>query len=98
LTIGTFAGGVEVSHKLKIEQVSDRKVRIFDDVRLKRESGDMSCGCWEAFEKAFLPTVDDYMDQVLSSMARLRFLVENGETNSGYMPPTVNDEGAALLV
>ena len=100
LTIGPLPGGMQVSHQLKIEQVSGCKIRISDQVRLRRaesQGGDNDCcgGCFDAFAKAFfLPTLEDYMDQVLSSMARLRFLVENGETQGGYVPPTrASDEG-----
>ena len=83
LTIGPFVGGIEVSHKIKVEDVGGQKVRLIDQVRLQRDAGEepVFCGIFDALEKCFLPTVDDYMDQVLSSMARLRFLVENGETS-----------------
>jgi hypothetical protein len=95
LTIGPFAGGIYVSHKLLVEPVYDSgKVRISNEVQLKQanDNDDWSfCGVGDILSRAFLPTVDDYMDQVLSSMARLRFLVEQGEV-SGYSPPTFDEE------
>ena len=93
LTIGPFPGQIEVSHKLKIQApTTDAKsqhqqhlsrIRIVDEVRVQKDTDDDEsvsfCGIFDALEKLLLPTVEDYMDQVLSSMARLRFLVENGE-------------------
>jgi len=83
LTIGPFVGGIEASHKIKVEEVGGQKVRVIDQVQLQRSASaePVFCGLLDALEKCFLPTVGDYMDQVLSSMARLRFLVENGETS-----------------
>lgn len=60
-----------------------RTTRIQDSVRLQRgsdEEEEDSCGCLSScapmLEHCFLPTVQDYMDQTLSSLARLRFLLE----------------------
>jgi len=100
LSVGGFAGRIEVSHKLTVERLSERKVRIVDVVRLVREQGEAPCcGLYDIMEKPFLPTVDDYMDQVLSSMARLRFLIEQGEatTQGGYTPPPLEQEAVSLL-
>lgn len=97
LTIGQFDGGIEVHHKLKVcPIVSDQqpKIRIVDDVRLQREG----LRVLAPFERCLLPSVNDYMDQVLSSLARLRFLVENnGEEKSSiiYTPPA-EDGGSSL--
>jgi hypothetical protein len=84
LTIGPFPGNMEVLHKIRIQQLANRKIRIVDDARIQRDMGEPEvslCGLMEVVERCLLPAVDDYMDQVLSSMARLRFLVENGETS-----------------
>ena len=88
LTMGPFAGGVTVSHKLRVEPLLSNRFRIVDQVQLQRQDEASFCGLWDAMSRVILPTVDDYMDQVLSSMARLRFLVENGGETAGYMPPT----------
>jgi hypothetical protein len=91
LTVGPFTGGIEVSHNLKIlsEEDGSGKIRIVDDVKLRRlgSSDDDEphfCGVLNILEKCYLSSLDDFMDQVLSSMARLRFLVERGE-NSIYV-------------
>jgi hypothetical protein len=83
LTVGPFAGGIVVSHNLKILSEDNGKIRIVDDVKLRRpdDASDEQhfCGVLDILGKCYLPTLDDFMDQVLSSMARLRFLVERGE-------------------
>lgn len=93
LTLGPFPGHVQVWYKLRVEPTNGR-IRIVNQVRVDRdelsphgfEGATVSmCGLWEAVQQCLLPTIDDYMDQVLSSTARLRFLVENGET-SLYVP------------
>jgi hypothetical protein len=84
LTLGRFAGGMEVSHRLTVSQLSSggNKVRVVDDARVRKADSEASCcGMLEWLETCLLPTAEDYMDQVLSSMARLRFLVENGEAS-----------------
>jgi hypothetical protein len=79
---GSFlCGGIEVSHNLKILSEEDGgKIRIVDDVKLRR-LGLMRMitrlRCHGHFQKSVISCLDDFMDQVLSSMARLRFLVEN---------------------
>jgi hypothetical protein len=91
LTVGPFCGGFEVSHNLKILSEEDSgKIRIVDDVKLRRLGSDENgeshfCGVVDVLEKCYLPRLDDFMDQVLSSMARLRFLVEKGEEHSVYV-------------
>jgi hypothetical protein len=84
LTLGPFPGNTQVCHKIKVFQLDNGKLRIEDAVRLRKcdEDGEnMSfCGIMDVLQRCFMPSVEDYMDQVLSSMARLRFLIENGET------------------
>jgi hypothetical protein len=84
LTIGPFPGKIEASHKIHVTKMQTGLIRIKDTVRLQRDTNvDLSfCGVFECIEKCFLPSTDDYIDQVLSSMARLRFLVENGEATA----------------
>jgi hypothetical protein len=94
LTMGPLPGGYEVLHCIQVETISgvDRRIRMTDHVRLQTIDFDSArtgashseanvnfCGLFSVFERCFLPTPEDYMDQVLNSMARLRFLVENGE-------------------
>lgn len=86
LTIGTFDGGLEVFHKLRVQPLLGGKVRLTDEVRLQFEE----YSTWSALQSVFLPNLGDYMNQACSSMARLRFLVESGET-FGYTPPTLGD-------
>jgi len=84
LTIGPFPGNLEVCHKLTVQEVN-QKIRIVDEVRVQSDSSSDNeglCGLFSVVEKCILPAVDDYMDQVLSSAARLRFLIENKETPS----------------
>jgi hypothetical protein len=86
LTMGPFPGHIQISHRLQVEPVvGTHKLRIIDQVQLQCSddvTSDPLCGdWWMAVEKLlFLPSVDDYMDQVLSSLARLRFLVKRGES------------------
>jgi hypothetical protein len=105
LTVGPFCGGIEVSHNLKILSEEDGgKIRIVDDVKLRRLGSDGSsstdddeshfCGVVDILEKCYLPRLDDFMDQVLSSMARLRFLVEKGEEHSVYVEASGGDTTA----
>jgi len=83
LSIGPFPGNIEVSHNIQVFEVNG-KLRIQDDVRLQKDDsndGLTFCGIFDLFEKLFLPKVDDYIDQVLSSTARLRFLIEKCESS-----------------
>jgi hypothetical protein len=87
LSMAPFPGGMEVLYKIRVDAVVGSRIRIVNDVRLRRASSEATgaslsmCGLWESVEKCLLPPLDDYMDQVLSSTARLRFLVENGEAS-----------------
>lgn len=99
LTIGPFAGGMEVHHTLCILQEGG-SIRIQDTVKLRRPAEQEEspfCGLFGVLEKCYLPTVDDYLDQVLSSMARLRFLVEKGQ-DSIYGEATTGDTTCTPLL
>jgi hypothetical protein len=99
LTMGPLPGGYEILHRINVETVTgvDRRIRMTDQVRLQTNNLDSAspcaiaaanatfCGLFSVFERCFLPTPEDYMDQVLNSMARLRFLVENGEETDCIM-------------
>lgn len=91
-TIGPFPGGVNVSHTITVQSVAERKVRITNTVQLQceNEEEDVYCGCWTMIRRLFQPTLEAYMDQTLCSMARLRFVVEQGDEMipGGYEPPS----------
>jgi hypothetical protein len=83
LTIGPFPGNTEVCHKIKVTETGPQKIRIADEVQLgRKEHGDCIGRAFDWMQTFFLPSTDDYIDQVLSSMARLRFLIENGEATA----------------
>lgn len=88
ITLSTFPGNIQVCHRIKVTAIANGsgKIRIEDTVRLRyddeRLSSDTIFSCCDAIWECFLPSIDDYVDQVLSSMARLRFLIENGEEGS----------------
>lgn len=94
LTLGPFPGNVKVCHTFKVTTTlsssSMCKTRIVDAVRIVRCNSDeedsggsnsLCCGlldfysCWESSSNSA-----GFIDQALSSMARLRFLVEHGES------------------
>jgi hypothetical protein len=86
ITLSPFPGNIQVCHRIKVIAVPNQsnKVRIEDTVRLRYDDEHPSYNnnifsCCDSMLDCFLPSVDDYVDQVLSSMARLRFLIENGE-------------------
>lgn len=88
ITMGPFPGSIELSHRISVfTNPRNDKVKIVDTVSMQRDMNDgmAFCGLWEALENMFLPKVEDYLDQCLSSMARLRFLAENGEQASMYV-------------
>ncbi|GKZ00414.1 hypothetical protein MPSEU_000994300 [Mayamaea pseudoterrestris] len=90
ITTAPYPGAIEISHKFTVAlNPRNDKVRILDSVTLQRDASQGSsircCGLWDLLEACLLPSMDDYMDQCLSSMARLRFLAENnGEQMSIY--------------
>ena len=85
MTLSPFPGNIQVCHRIKVIAAPNQsgKIRIEDTVRLRyddeRQSSNSTFSCCDALWENFLPSIDDYVDQVLSSMARLRFLIENGE-------------------
>lgn len=88
LTVGPFSGGIYAAHKIRI--VEDGNVlKVVDRVRLTKEEDGLGfssmffcggCGVFDSLNNCLLPTVAGYMEQVESSLARLRVLCENGET------------------
>lgn len=86
LVVGSFVGGIEIHHNIHLEALStvDNRVRIIDAVRLRldedseRIKSNAFCDVSSVLQRCYVPNICDYMDQVLTSMARLRFLVENG--------------------
>ena len=83
LSLGPFAGDVTVSHSFSVANMN-----IIDTVTLSRgaSSTELLCGIFDCLESLFLPTVKGYMDQVVSSMIRLRLLVETGERGHSSIP------------
>ncbi|CAB9526957.1 expressed unknown protein [Seminavis robusta] len=80
LTVGPFAGNVTAAHTISVVKEA-RSTRIVDRVTLGRGMGDseLMCGVLECLETCLLPTSKAYMDQVVSSLIRLRVLVETAE-------------------
>jgi hypothetical protein len=91
VTVGTLDGGIDVYHKLAVQSLSGGKVRVTDEVRLQYADERSS---WSSLQSIFLPDLGDHMNQAVSSMARLRFLVERGENPAcvGYTPPILPDD------
>jgi hypothetical protein len=80
LTVGPFAGDVTVSHTLTVVKDAQSAIRIVDRVALSREGNtELICGMLDCFGSCLLPTLNAYMDQVESSMIRLRTLVQTAE-------------------
>ena len=88
LTVGPFSGGIYAAHTISIVEDGDL-LKIVDRVRLTKEEDELGfasmfscggCGVFDSFNRCLLPTVAGYMEQVESSMTRLRVLCENGET------------------
>ena len=86
LTIGPFRGGIHAAHTIKVAEVGGR-VHIVDRVHLRRDTEGASiaslflCGVLDSclLSSCLMPSLKAYMDQVSTSMARLRLLVESGE-------------------
>jgi hypothetical protein len=94
ISISKFPGNVEITHVLEVSELpcDSGKVRIQNSVRVKPmyddtdSSNSSCCGILDMMGQCFQPTTQEYMDQTLGSMARLRFLIEHhfhepGETN-----------------
>lgn len=93
ITIGPFFGGINATHSIRIfhevgnNGVNDR-VHVVDRVRLTRRGDHAShyflasivgCGALEAcLSHCVLPSVDGYIEQVRTSLGRLRLLIESG--------------------
>ena len=85
LTVGPFSGGMHAAHTISVFEEGG-KIRVVDRVRLSKEEESLSlgsmllCGIFDScFSSCLLPTLGGYLDQVTTSMARLRILVESGE-------------------
>jgi len=88
LTIGPFSSGIYATHHIRIYE-SDGRARMSDRVRLSRNLEGASCvyvmlsGILDTcmLTSCVLPSTKAYMEQVSTSMARLRILVENVESS-----------------
>ena len=83
LSLGPFPGNVHVCHRLQVsgDENASNRILIKDTVHLKHGDDDDArigdyCGL---LDHCFLPTVQDYTHQAVVSLARLRFLLEQGE-------------------
>jgi hypothetical protein len=92
LTVGPFHGGISASHSISVSCDSNNggRVKIVDRVRLVRDEEDVSiasffmCSAFDScLSRCVLPSVVGYLNQVTTSMARLRLLVENSDISSG---------------
>lgn len=81
LSIGPFPGNITVSHTLIVNKSSEpsRKTTLVDRVQLTQGSSgsELQCELLRCLESCFLPKLKAYMEQTLSSMVRLRALVES---------------------
>lgn len=92
LTIGPFHGGIHASHTISVSEDATAsnggRIRIVDRVRLTYDEEDVSlarifgCTMGSCMSHCFLPSIVGYVDQVTTSMARLRILLENGNAMS----------------
>jgi len=73
LSMGPFQGDITVTHSFAVSET-----KIVDMVTLSRgpSSLEVCCGIFECFQNALLPSVKGYMDQAVSSIIRLRLLIE----------------------
>lgn len=88
LTVGPFHGGINASHTITVTTGSDGRVSIVDRVRLTRNEEEVSLtsffGCFDScLSRCVLPSITGYLNQVTTSLARLRLLVENTDISSG---------------
>lgn len=83
LSFGKLAGGIEVDYKVRVLLLENErmKVQIVNDVSLRREIRNFSSPLVRELvhvvEEFCLPEVEDYIYQTVSSLTRLRFLIEN---------------------
>ncbi|KAG7356292.1 hypothetical protein IV203_000978 [Nitzschia inconspicua] len=88
LTIGPFHGGIHASHTITVSTDINGRVNVLDRVRLTRNEEEMSLsgffGCFDScLSRCVLPSTVGYLNQVMTSMARLRLLLENSDIASG---------------
>lgn len=83
LTVGPFQGGIHAAHTINVFE-ENGAVRIVDRVRLSHDehettlAGMFLCGAFGAcLDSCLLPPLGSYMEQVKTSMGRLRLLVDN---------------------
>lgn len=83
LTVGPFHCGIHASHTITVsEDASSGRIRIVDRIRLTYDeevslARIFGCTMGSCLNHCFLPSVVGYLDQVTTSMARLRILLEN---------------------
>jgi hypothetical protein len=91
LTVGPFHGCIHASHTITVskDEGDGGRVLVVDRVRLTRDDEDaslanlLSCAPFEScLSRCMLPSVAGYLDQVTTSMARLRLLVERNGVSS----------------
>ena len=96
LTIGPFCGDLTAVHSLTVKQL-DGCVEITDRVRIAKieEPGKFSvqccCGLWDVVHRCLLNSkLESHMNQAISSLTRLRVMLESGEVQS---PPDLILDG-----
>ena len=100
LTIGPFSGGIVASHTIKVQD-DGPVVSVVDNVRLSRDEENCMCCCGlcEPIKRCFMPRMAGHVEQVLSSMMRLRVLVEHGETGTyaAHLGAGYDEEAASSM-
>lgn len=84
LTVGPFSGGMYAAHTITVFEEGGH-IRIVDRVRLNKEEEEglsiasmFLCGAFDScLSSCLLPSIGGYLNQVTTSMARLRILVES---------------------
>jgi hypothetical protein len=71
ITVEPLPGGMVLTQQLTVDLISEHKARLVNCVDLETTMG--SSSTWTSF---WYPTIQDFMEQTLTSMARLRFCVE----------------------
>jgi len=91
LTIGPFRNGVFATHSIRIFEENGR-VRVVDRVRLNQEQDAESfaslflCNVLDScLNSCLMPALHGYMDQVTTSLARLRLLIESNDSGRGSL-------------
>lgn len=82
LTVGPFPGDLYAHHTINVVETSDGVV-VMDKLRLAKEEEYSSlvycCGLCNAVQSCWMPVLDGHKELALTSMHRLRFLMERGE-------------------